>query len=206
MTRLTRLTLMWSMLTLSACTSPFVSSWKAPDAKPLEFTGAKVAAVVMADDISSRQMGEDILAREITEHGAQGIPMYTLFPDADPSKEDEARAALEQAGVQGVVVMRPVNVEQEVVSTPAYYGPSYTGFWEGYYAYAWSDPWVMSDVHTDTIVYVETRVYSLKQNELVWSGQSKTINPEGVEDLVREVSGAVAAELENQGLIGEQPA
>ena len=33
---------------LSGCASSgFVSSWKAPDATPLEFRGAKVAAVVM---------------------------------------------------------------------------------------------------------------------------------------------------------------
>lgn len=200
MIRLFRLMSIFGTLALSACTSTFVSSWKAPDAKPLEFTGAKVAAVVMAADISSRQMGEDILAQEITAHGAQGIPMYTLFHDGDPAKEDEARAALEQAGVQGVVVMRPVNVEQEVVSAPSYHG-----LWGGYYGYGWGAPWE-EEIYTDTIVYVETRVYSLEQNELVWSGQSKTINPEGVEDLVRKLSGAVAAELEDQGLIGEQPA
>lgn len=199
MNRSLRLTLIWSLLALSACTSAFVSSWTAPDAKPLEFAGSKVVAVVMAADTATRQMGEDVLAQQITAHGAQGIPMYTLFPDIDPSMEAEARAALEKADVKGVVVMRPVNVDKEVVSTPVYHG-----FWGGYYGYGWSDPWVTSDyVYTDTIVYVETRVYSLEQNKLVWSGRSRTVNPQGIEDLVKEVSGAVAAELENRGLIGE---
>jgi hypothetical protein len=35
----------------------------------------------------------------------------------------------------------------------------------------------------------------------VWAGQSKTTNPTGVDQLVKETSTAVALELQKQGLI-----
>jgi hypothetical protein len=193
-------------LALFACASdPFVSSWKAPDATPLEFKGSKVAAVVMMKNEASRRAAEDSLAREITARGAIGVPMYTIFPEGKPESEGAARAALEKAGVAGAVVMRPVGVEKEVSSTPtAYSGPMYSGYYGGFYGHGWGATWGPpsgGEIRTDTIVVVETLVYSLKQNKLVWGGQSRSTNPKNVDSLVTKLSAAAAKELEKQGLI-----
>jgi hypothetical protein len=188
-----------ALLFLCACTSTFVSSWRAPDAQPLRVSGAKVVAAVMAQDGPSRRVAEDTLAQEISKYGAQGVAMYKLVPDADLSNEEQVRSELEQAGVSGLVVMRPVGVDKEVVSTPSA-GPTYPGYWGGYHGYGWANSWP-SEIHTNTIVYVETQVYSLDQNKLVWSGQSKTTNPGQVDNLVEELAAATAQELERQGLI-----
>jgi hypothetical protein len=190
-------------LALSACASTsFVSTWKAPDAQPLTGEGSKVAAVVMSEDEAARRAGEDALAREITARGAEGIPMYTLVPGAKPD-EDTAKAAFAKAGIAGVVVLRPVSKDKAVVGTPSYSGPYYGGFWGGYYGYGWGSPWGMggTDIRTDTIVTVETLVYSLKQNKLVWAGQSKTTNPDKVDSFVREIVNAAASEMKKEGLI-----
>jgi hypothetical protein len=178
----------------------FVSSWKSPTAQPLQPTGARVAAVVMMQDEPSRRSAEDTLAREISAHGARGIPMYKILPNAQPGNEEQAKAALEGAQIQGVVVMRPLGVSKDVTVSPAYGGPYYSGYWGGYYGYGWGSPWGPS-VYTDTTVSVETLVYSLKQNQLVWGGRSKTTNPENVNELVSEVASAAADELSKQGLI-----
>jgi hypothetical protein len=192
-------------LMLSACaTTGFVSTWKAPDATPLQLNGAKVAAVVMIGNEAARRAAEDALAREITAHGAQGVAMYTIRPEARPDNEQAVRAAVEGAGVAGAVVMRPVGKEKEVVATPvAYGGPMYGGYWGGYYGYGWGSPYAYggTEIRTDTIVSIETLVYSLRQNKLVWAGQSRTTNPTGVDQLVKETSTAVALELQKQGLI-----
>jgi hypothetical protein len=50
-------------------------------------------------------------------------------------------------------------------------------------------------------VYVESRVYSMKQDKLVWTGESKTTNPGNVDSLMRDVTGAVGQELKNAGLL-----
>jgi hypothetical protein len=193
-------------LWLSACATPagFVATWRAPDAQPLELRGAKVAAVVMMSNEASRRAAEDTLAREISARGATGVAMYTILPGAKPENEAEARAALEQAGISGAVVMRPVGVEKEVSSTPVTYSaPAYHGYWGGYYGHGWGSTWGPSggEIRTDTIVVVETLVYSLKQNKLVWGGQSRTINPKNVDQLVRKLAGSVTKELQEQGLI-----
>jgi hypothetical protein len=205
---LIRLMVLCSALVLSACASTFVSTWKAPDAQPLELKGAKVAAVVMMEGRASRRLAEDTLAREITARGAQGIAMYSIVADETPSNEPATRAALEKAGIKGVVVMRPISVNKDITATPimTYADPHYGGYWGGYYGYGWTSPYAGTitsggDIRVDTVVTVETLVYSLKQNKLVWSAQSKTTNPPEVEDFVRDLAAATADALKNAGLL-----
>jgi hypothetical protein len=195
---------------LTACaSSAFQASWRAPNAEPLQVQGSKVAAVAIMDQEAARRDAEDTLARELTLRGAVGVPMYQIFPDTNPTDEPAARAALEREGFAGLVVLRPIDTTQEIVSTPMYAGPYYSMYWGGYYGYGWGMPWGMGfgvgDVHTNTIVSVETLVYSLRQNMLVWGGQSETTNPASVSKLVTETAKKVAKELERQGLIPEQP-
>jgi hypothetical protein len=160
----------------------------------------------MAKNDATRFAAEDALAREITAQGAKGVPMYSIL--REPLKDEAAvKAALEKAGVAAIVTMRPVGKEQQIVGTPSMYaGPMYAGFWGGYYGYGWGAPYGGTDIRTDTIVSVETLVYSLKQNKLVWGGQSTTTNPTKVESFVHEVANAAAKELRKQGLIGPGPA
>jgi len=191
-----------ALSSIACATTTFTSTWKAPDAQPFRPAGSKVAAVVMTKDEAGRRAGEDALARELTKRGAQGIPMYTLGAEGDPTKEADTKAALERAGVVGVVTMRPVGKDKELVaSSTMYAGPYYGGYWGGYYGYGWGAPWGGVTVSTNTIVAIETLVYSLKQNKIVWAGQSKTTNPSNVDSFIKEIVDAAAKEMKKQGLL-----
>lgn len=190
-------------LLIAGCATGFVSTWKAPDAKPLQLAGAKVAAIVMVDDISLMRAAEDALAQAITENGATGVALYTIVPDASADNEAEVQSALEKGGFAGVVTMRPAAVDQEVVSTPVtFVGPSYDYFWGGYYDFGWNHSYAIGgDIRTNTILTIETLVYSLNQNKLVWGGQSKSKNPSNVERVIKQTADKVVAQLEEEGLL-----
>ena len=186
---------------LASCASTsFVSTWKAPDAQSLRGEG-KVVTVVMTQNEGMRRSAEDSLAQEITKMGAKAgaIPAYSLIPNEPTQNEAAAQAALEQAGVGVIVVMRPTAVAQEISSSPT----ASASYWHGgYYGYGWGAAYGPSmNIQTDTIVHIETLVYSMKQNKLVWSGQSKTTNPSNLDALVKEVIYAVADEMKKGGLI-----
>jgi hypothetical protein len=55
----------------------------------------------------------------------------------------------------------------------------------------------------DAILVVETLVYTLPPEKLVWASQSRTMNPSEVGRSIRGLSRKVGAELEKQGLLGE---
>jgi len=92
--------------------------------------------------------------------------------------------------------MRPVATDREtVVTSSAYAGPYYGGFWGGYWGYGWGNPYMGTSVQTNTIVYIETLFYSLDQNKLIWSGQSKTANPSNVASFVRDLVASAVWEM-----------
>lgn len=204
MNTLTRaLLVLWALSATTACaTTSFNSTWKAPDAKPVVLSGQKVVAFVLTKNEASRRAAEDALAREITAGGAQGVPSYTLIAAAAAPDEAKAKAQIEGAGATGVVVMRPIDSSKEVVATSTYMGPSYGPYWGGYYGYGWGGAWGGGvDVRTNTIVTVETLVYSIPQNKLIWAGQSNTTNPSKVDAFVRELATAARREMKKAGLL-----
>ena len=189
---------------LTACaTTTFTSSWKAPDAQPMgSLAGQKVVAVAMTKNQATRRSAEDTLVSVLNASGAQGIPSYSIL--GDETDEAKAKAAIEKSGAVAVVAMRPVAQEKEISSTPStmYMGPRYGGYWGGYYGYGWGGAWGGGvDIRTDTIVIVETLVYSLEQNKLVWAGQSKTTNPSKVDAFVKEVAAGAGKEMKKAGLL-----
>ena len=189
---------------LSACaTTTFDSSWKAPDAQPMgSLAGQKVVAVAVTKNQATRRSAEDSLVSVLNARGAQGIPSYSIL--GDDTDEAKAKAAIEKSGAAAVVVMRPVAKEKEISSTPSsmYMGPMYGGYWGGYYGYGWGGAWGGGvDIRTDTIVVVETLVYSMKQNKLVWAGQSRTTNPSKIDAFVKEVAAGAGKEMKKAGLL-----
>ena len=184
----------------------FETTYRDPDAKPMQVRGSKVVAAVMVRDVAARKRAEDALAAELTKAGAQGVPMYTISLDNTPTHEGETktRAAVEAIGAQGLVVMRPVDVNHRSRATDTIASNDmYGGYWGGYYGVGWNDPWIDKnpDVQTDIVVTVETFVFSLPQNKLVWSGTSETTNPKNAEKLVLQLAQDSARELQRLGLI-----
>jgi hypothetical protein len=178
----------------------FVSSWKSPTAQPLNVKGAKVAAVVIMSDVASRRSAEDKLAAEISARGGVGVSMYTLVETATVEGEPIARDALDKADVKGVVVLHPSPAEQETVKQDYTQAP-YTSYWDGgYYSYGNGSPYDAGPKY-QTSVSVETLIYSLAQNQLVWAGRSKTTNPATLDDLIAEVAAATATELSRSALL-----
>src|SRR4029453_6915078 len=173
-------------VTLAACaTTSLQSTWKNPDAAPLNLKGKKVVALVVIDEEALRYAAEDEAAREIPAHGGGGVPAYTLLPQAQIRDKERARAIFEKEGIEAVVVVRPVAKEKALrgsfSGSPIYgsfWGP---GFWGGGLG---GDGYL----RTDTILIVETLVYSLQQNQLVWASQSQTMNPTQVGSFMRELS------------------
>ena len=184
----------------------FLETWSDPDAKPLQLKGTKVVAAVMIQDPKARKKAEDTLAREITKLGGKGVPMYSISMDTATSEEGQSktRAAVEAVGARGLVVMRPVDIQHTARQTETLSNDSvYGGYWDGYYGYGWNDPWINKtpDVQTDLVITVETFVFSLPQNKLVWTGTSETTNPKNAEKLVHKIATDGVRELQALGLL-----
>jgi len=165
--------------------------------------GAKVGAMVMHPSESVRRAAEDALAAELTQRGLVGVAAYSILGEAEATNEAAAREAFTKAGAVAVVTLRGIGEQTEVdFRAPSYYGvPSYSGFWGGYYGAGWSMVYDPGYLRTSKIVTVETLVYDLRSNKLVWGGRSRTADPSKLGTLIREIVDEAAKKMREDGVI-----
>ena len=188
------------MATSLAAATKFTSTWKAPEASSITLAGQKVAALVIDKDESLRIAGEEGLARELSDRGLQGVPSYRMVPKEELRDVDKARGWFERSGVQGVVALRVVSDDKRKSWSPSVWAsPYYTSFW-GYYGYGWGALYDPGYVRIDRVVALETLIYSVPQDKLLWAGVSQTDNPKDAASVIGDVVKAAVRELQNQGL------
>jgi hypothetical protein len=193
-----------ALLCLGACNTTntiFTSTWKAPDAQAVSPVGKTIAAVFVSPNESRRRSAEDTLAADITSRGGKGIAAYTVLPDERSYTGDKALATLKQAGANGAVIMRVVGRDQRITYTPGYAAPGpYRGFGP-YWGYGWNAVYEPGYLQTDNLISVETLVYSLTSDKLLWASTSRTTNPKDIDSLVKEVADLTAKEMVKEGIL-----
>jgi len=177
------------------------TSWKDPSVtEPVHFT--KVVALMVEKDGATRRQVEDMMVARITagNPGVAAVQSYTLLGTEDLKDKDQAKAILETAGVDGAVVVRVVGVDKQTTYVQGSYPMAYGNFY-GYYDYAWPGAYDPGYVQTDTIVNLETLVYSVKDEKLLWSGVTESFNPSSTEDLLTGAADCVSAAMRKDGVI-----
>jgi hypothetical protein len=178
----------------------FESVWKSPEAATVSFAGAKVAALVIDKDDSLRMAGEEALVRELNARGMQGVASYRMVPKEELLDADRARPWYEKAGVQGVVALRVVNDDRRKTIVPSTWTSTYyTSLW-GYYGYGWGAMYTAGYTRDERILSLETLVFSVPKNALLWAGLSVTENPKEGVKVVAEVVKEAVNEMRKQGL------
>jgi len=187
---------------VAASEPKFLDVWRSPEISRLNFAGRKIAALVIADDQSLQMSGEEALTRELTARNTNGVASYRLVPREELKNADTARGWFERAGVQGVVALRPVSRETEKSYSPIVWSSGYyQSFW-GYYGYGWSSVYVARSSSDTTTVVVETLIYDLTRDRLVWAATSETKNPKQLQDFIADLVNAAVGEMKKMKLIG----
>ena len=186
------------LVTAASCANTkLVSSWKDPGTGQLTFK--KVLVLVLSKDPSVRRAAEDTLVSEIKRTTA--VASYTIFPSEDyGAQEAAAKEKIKEMGFDGAIVMRMVDKSQQTNWVPGSYPMAYGSFY-GYWGYGYGVAYSPGYMVTDTIVKIETNIYSVQNDKLLWSGLSETFNPTGPKDTITGIVSAVGAELKKQGMI-----
>ncbi len=179
--------------------------WKSPETAHVSFAGKKVAALVITQDDSLRVAGEESLVNELTALGLQAVSTYRIAPKEELLSADRAKGWFEKAGVEGVVALRPVGSEKRIrYNDSLWLSPTYNTFW-GYYGYGYSSVYVIGSPARDTVITVETLIYSVPRNQLLWAAVSETRNPKTLQRFVEDLVKESVKELRKQGLARNLP-
>jgi hypothetical protein len=178
----------------------FTSTWTPPGLQAMSFVGQAVVALVISDDMSLRMSAEEALAGELTERDLRGLAAYRIIPREELRDTARAKVWFERTGATGVVSMRLVDLSRE--SSPAavvWSSATYGSFWS-YYPYSWGNTITIVPGRNDTRIVIETLIFDLKGDRLVWAGTSESTNPKSVRAVVEDIVDATADELRERGL------
>lgn len=176
-----------------------LKSWKDPASSVSPSDTGKVFIIAMVKDETSRRTVEDELAKRVK---GRGVPSYTVMP-ADVLKQEDPKgleAELKSGGYGHVILMRLSNVENEVSYVPG----TTTGFYGGYGAYyGYSSHFYSSPGYyqVDKNYTVETIVYSVNPEKLVWGGTTSTINPSNLKKTINDIADIVTAQMKKDGFL-----
>lgn len=185
-----------------ACTpsTQLTKSWSDPSLanggfKP--FTKVLVIAK-MKDDASSRTAEDKIVAQ--FKPGV-AVPEYSYLGISD-TVQASVDAKLIKDGFDGLIVMQLTAVDKSLNYQP---GTAYGGFYgRGYYGgggFYGTGPTITED----QTFMVQTNVYSLKTQKLLWSGVTSTLNPTSLDQSLNDIITAIKAKMQKQGLIATPP-
>ena len=125
---------------------------------------------------------------------------YTVIPEADFENLGKVKDRIKSEGFDGAVIMRLLGIEKKSTYVRGHYPAEYYTFGR-YYGYAYHMNYNPGYLQHDRFARVETNVYSLADDKLIWSGISETFNPENAASLVDDVARSVAKDLETKGLL-----
>jgi hypothetical protein len=198
-----------TFIILSACASntSIVNSWRDPKITVAQEHFKKVLVVALVKDEASRRTAENRIAasNEVFKTSYQYLDATSTL-----SKEQKLKI-LQDENFDGVISMRLVSTEKETNYVPgSYTGMYYGGFdgmytnvygygfgnWYGMYSPSFYDPGYYQET---TSYMVETNIFSLKENKLIWTGTTKSEYVTDLGQTVDAIMQAVVAEMRKDG-------
>lgn len=193
-----------ALLVACATTTTLTSTWRSSEAQGINLTGKAIAVVFITNDESLRRSGENALAWDLFERGARGFGTYLLLPSDQHQDGEVAQARMKAAGADAVVTMRVVREDQRITYTPGTMVQDPMRSFRPYWGMGWRTVYQPGNLRTDTLVSVETLVYSLpdaQNSQLIWASTSRTTNPAAIDTLVRDVAEATVRDMVRQGFL-----
>ncbi|MCW8810822.1 MAG: hypothetical protein OQK64_07685 [Ignavibacteriaceae bacterium] len=190
-----------TLLLISCSSSNKISnSWKNPDVTIESAKFQTMAVFAMVKDEQMRRDVEEAIVSQMPNTIA--VPSYKMITKEELADIDAVKQKLKERGMEGALVLSVRNVNQKTSYYSSGMYPSAYYSFGGYYNYAWNymyDPYVYSN--TNVYVDLEILIYSLKNDQLVWYGESTSVNPKGIQETISELAVSVKNQLVEDGLL-----
>ncbi len=188
----------------SSCTSTKISqSWVDPDHKK---SYNDLLIIGIGNSEQNRRAYESYFVEALMARGTEAEASYKIIKSDQKINRDTVGKAIKGMGIDGVIVTHMVAVDEETIYRPSMnYMPVYGGgYYGGLYSYY---PHVTTYVQspgyytTHETYTLETTLYDVESEELVWSARSRTFSPESVDEVIVDLTKLLINDLTEKKLI-----
>lgn len=159
---------------------------------------SNILVIAITGNEDSRRSFERKFVAQLKSAGVEAISSEEAIPmPADLELKKEAIInAVNQFKNDAVIITHLISKEEKEAfsRSQSYYG-FYHSIYTGSYGY---DPGYSS---TSKTVLLETNLYDVKTEKLIWSGQSKTISKDSKDQIINDVIKVVVNDLQKDNLI-----
>ena len=140
----------------------------------------------------NRRIFEDEMVKQLKALGTDAVVSYAAIPERTGVDRDTIAAKMNELGADAVLIARVVDkktVSTYVPGTVRSGYPGYGGGWHGYYDYS------PSYTVQDEFAVLQTNLYDLKTDKLIWTAMSETWITESNESLIRSFAKVIIDRL-----------
>ena len=190
-------------LLISSCANTKISqSWVEPDHNKAY---NDILVIGIAESEQNRRAYESHFVEDLKAIGVEGEASYKLIKESKINREVVTNA-IKGMEIDAVIVTHLVGVDEETIYRPSMdYMPMYGGgYYGGLYSYY---PHVTNYVHrpgyytTHETYTLETNLYDVESEELIWSARSRTFAPESVDQVITDLTRLLIKDLSEKNLI-----
>ena len=171
------------------------------------YTGGPLESVLvigLSDNVRRRGLFEEELASRFNARGVSAVASISVAPNKEDLDKASIKKKVQELGIKSVIVTRVLGVDKEKYYVPGEpYTPRY-GYYRGLYGYygqAYGAAYSPGYWAEFEIVRLETNLYEVGTEKLIWSAASETIDPQSIEKVVQSLSEQIIDDLSKRGLL-----
>ena len=175
--------------------------WKDPAYKGSGVTSVLVLAVAQKPE--TRLLFEKSMAGALTRAGVTAVVSSDPLPQMSKLDPQDIKQAAMDKGCDSVIITHLVGVENDQVHQPPIYAMAMgnnAGFGY-YYPYAYEYVMFPGAVYDQTSVRLETNLYDIRSEALLWRASSKTIDPKSVGGAIEDVTVVLVDNLKRDKML-----
>lgn len=183
---------------LAACATTTVSDvWKD---NAYQGKAKKIVVIMVAKSPYMRDLFENRFVAELEDRGNSAIQSYKIVTMEQLPDRELVKSKIISSGADAVLIARLVDTKTIEAYRPGlvYVVPSFYYGWGSYYGVVSTDYGYTGDVQ---VAYIETNLYDVKTEKLIWTAHTKTERTEGEQQLINTFIRVIVKKLSSAGII-----
>ena len=188
----------------SGAKTEIIGQWQDDNYQKGNIDKVLILGITSKDKPLLRRKFETGIAKAFIDAGLSATPSLNHIPSDQTIDSTTFEIYFKDLNVDAVIVSRLVGINEsrDYKSGYLYSVPfnNYYGFYGYYYAgiqYANSSGYLSKNV----VVVLETNIYDTKDEKLIWSGISETVDPDKASDVINSFGKELVSKLKREGYL-----